>query len=73
MDRPIAPPPSAADLRAAIARSRIYAFHIAAELRMHPGTLSGYLNERRPLPPDLASRIAGTIARLADEAEADQP
>ena len=40
---------------------------------MHPGTLSGYLNERRPLPPDLASRIAGTIARLADEAEADQP
>jgi hypothetical protein len=69
MDRATAPTLSAADLRGALARSRIYAFHVAAELRMHPGTLSSYLNERRPLPPDLASRIAGTIARLADEAD----
>jgi hypothetical protein len=65
VDRRTAPSPSAADLRAALARSRVYAFHVAAELRMHPGTLSGYLNERRPLPADLAGRVADAIARLA--------
>jgi hypothetical protein len=61
--------PTPADLRAALARSRLYAWHVAAELRMHPGTLSTYLNERRALPPDLATRIATTIARLTEEAE----
>jgi hypothetical protein len=55
---------SAADLRASLARSRLYQFSVAAEVQMHPATLGAYLNERRPLPQDLARRIAEAIARL---------
>jgi hypothetical protein len=77
MDRPTDPTPSAADLRAALARSRFYRHQVAAKLQMHPDALGLYLNERRPLRPDLASRIAQTIDRLVDEAdrsaEADGP
>jgi plasmid maintenance system antidote protein VapI len=60
--------PSAADLRASIAYARLYLFQVAAALGVHPSTLSLQLNERRPLTPDQARRIAAVINRLADEA-----
>jgi plasmid maintenance system antidote protein VapI len=52
-------------LRAAIARARIPIYLVAAELRFHPSSLSVWLNERRPLEPDVAIRIAAAIKRLA--------
>jgi hypothetical protein len=59
---------SAADLRADLARSRLYLFTVAAEVQMHPTTLGTYLNEHRPLPQALARRIAEAIARLEQAA-----
>ena len=60
--------PTPGDLRAQIARERLY--FVAAELRWHPSTLSLYLNERRPLPRELAQRIAEAIDRVSGRARA---
>lgn len=60
--------PTAADLRASIARERFYLHTVAAELHVHPATLGAYLNERRPLPADLAQRIAEAVDRLGARA-----
>ena len=48
---------TAADLRALVARVRMSRYQLAARIGMHPTTLGMVLNERRPLPPDLAARI----------------
>jgi len=55
--------PSAADLRAQLARirPRIPFYILAARLRMHPVRLSALLNERRPLPADMAAKIQQAI------------
>jgi plasmid maintenance system antidote protein VapI len=53
--------PGAADLRAELARRRLPIFRVAARLDVHPTTLGKVLNERLPLSPELASRIASAI------------
>ncbi len=61
--------PSPRELRASIAANRLLLFLVAAELPMHPTTLGMWLNERRPMPPDIAIRIAAAIDRLARRAD----
>lgn len=58
--------PTAADLRALVARARVSRYQLAARVGMHPTTLGMVLNERRPLPPDLAARV---IEALRDARE----
>jgi hypothetical protein len=53
----MATPTSARELRAAIAANRRKYWQVAAGAGMHPATLSGYLNERKPLTPAIAERI----------------
>jgi len=52
--------PTAADLRAALARRRprLHLYELAALVRIHPVTLSAIFNERKPLDPTLAERVA---------------
>jgi plasmid maintenance system antidote protein VapI len=54
-------PPSAADLRSAIARRNILIYHLAARIGLHPSRLSLILNERVPLTPDLAAKIMRAV------------
>ncbi len=49
--------PTASDLRAAIARARMPLYLLAAQLQLHPSRLGLMLNERVPLPPEMAVRI----------------
>jgi hypothetical protein len=49
--------PSAADLRACRATRRMPLYVLAARVQLNPTTLGAVLNERVPLPPDLAERI----------------
>jgi plasmid maintenance system antidote protein VapI len=57
--------PTAADIRAELARRRLRAFVIAAKVGVHPNNLSGILHERRPLSPELAERIMRAITAEA--------
>jgi plasmid maintenance system antidote protein VapI len=57
------------DLRAAIARQRIPIYQLAAEVRLHPGRLAQMLNERIPLPNDVATRISKALDRSAGTME----
>ena len=50
-----------ADLRAEIARLRIPIFQLAARVDVHPGRMSRYLNERIPIPKNVARRIWLTL------------
>jgi plasmid maintenance system antidote protein VapI len=61
--------PTAGDIRAELARHRIPFYKLAAAISMHPVRLSAVLNERRPLSPDLAARIAEAIAKLSGAPE----
>ena len=58
---PMEPTTSAADLRALVARTRAPRYQLAAKLGMHPTTLGLLLNERRPLPAELAARIVAVL------------
>jgi len=49
--------PTAADLRAEIARRRQKLYVIAPRVGLHPNNLSLVLQEHRPLTPELAERI----------------
>ena len=49
--------PTAADLRAELARRRLKLYVIAPRVGMHPTNLSLVLQEHRPLSPDLAGRL----------------
>jgi plasmid maintenance system antidote protein VapI len=60
-------PPSAADLRAALARYRIPIYVLAAAVGQHPARVGAALSERAPLTPERARRIAAAIERLARE------
>lgn len=46
-----------ADIRAELARRRIAIFQIAAAVGVHPVRLGRMLNERVPLPPQVAQRL----------------
>lgn len=48
---------TAPDVRAAIARARVPLYLLAAQVQLHPSRLGLMLNERVPLPPELAARI----------------
>ena len=56
-----APQPTAADIRALCARRKILQYRLAAVVGVAPSRLSAMLNERAPLPPDLALRLARVI------------
>ena len=67
--------PTAADIRAELARHRLLGYVIATKVGIHPNNLSGILHERRPLSADLAVRLMAAIA-LAGEPRlliADEP
>ena len=53
--------PTAADLRAAIARSNRPLYVIAAEVGLHPSHLGQMLRERSPMRPDIAARIVRVL------------
>jgi hypothetical protein len=55
--------PTPADLRATIARQKIPLYELAALVRFHPSRLGAALNERIPMPPDLAVRIQQALER----------
>jgi hypothetical protein len=54
--------PTPAELRAKIAFLGLPLYIVAARAGMHPTRLGMVLNERLPLRPDLAEKIAGAIA-----------
>jgi plasmid maintenance system antidote protein VapI len=53
--------PTAADLRAAVARRQITLYKLASLVDCHPGRLGRILNERVPLSAALAERIARAL------------
>lgn len=59
---------TAADLRALVARARVSRYQLAARVGMHPTTLGMVLNERRPLPADLAARILEALRGVRESA-----
>src|SRR6266849_6098866 len=54
-------PPTAADLRAALARRRVTLYKLASDVGVHPGRLGQILNERLPLPEGLGERILRAV------------
>jgi plasmid maintenance system antidote protein VapI len=58
------PEPTAADIRALIARKQTPIYQLAARVRMHPARLSLVLNGKTPLTPALAARIAEALQEL---------
>jgi plasmid maintenance system antidote protein VapI len=52
-----------ADLRAQIARLQVPLYRLAATVGVHPGRLGQMLNERLPLPLDVAERINEALGR----------
>ena len=59
--------PTPADLRAQIARHRLHLYEIAADVGLHPGRLGSMLNERLPMPAEIAERITEAIGRAQHE------
>jgi plasmid maintenance system antidote protein VapI len=57
----LASTPSAADLRAQIARANLERYVLAGMIRVHPGRLSAMLNERIPIPVEIAARIEAAL------------
>ena len=55
--------PSAADLRALLARHEIRRYEIAPSVGLNPAKIGRLLNGREPLTPEVAQRIADAIAR----------
>jgi plasmid maintenance system antidote protein VapI len=55
--------PSAADLRALLARHEIRRYEIAPAVGLNPAKIGRLLNGREPLTPQLAQRIADAIQR----------
>lgn len=52
---------SAADLRAQRARLQVPIYLLAASVKLHPNTLGGMLAGRRPMPEDVAIRVAEAL------------
>ena len=59
--------PTAADLRAALARARVPIYVVAARVGAHPATLSRRLNGHWPLSEELARRLLEVIDAEARE------
>jgi hypothetical protein len=56
--------PSAEDLRAERARKQIELYVLAERVGVHPGRLGALLNERLPLRPAVAERIAEALRSI---------
>lgn len=56
-----------AELRAAIGRTGLPKYQIAAAAQLHPATLSRYLHGAIPVPQDIAERILRSCEELAAE------
>jgi hypothetical protein len=56
--------PSAEDLRAERARKQVDLYILAERVGMHPGRLGAMLNERLPLRPAIAERIAEALKSI---------
>jgi len=50
-------------LRAALARSELYRYELAARVNRDPSTLSQWLNGHKPIPIDVAQRILHECAK----------
>ena len=61
------PTPTAADLRAKLARLRVRIYEIAPEVGTHPTRLGLALNGRIPLSPDLARRMDDALNHREEE------
>lgn len=57
-------PPTAADLRAALARHGVRRYEIAPAAGIHPVRLGKLLNGRRKLTPETATRIWRAIEEV---------
>jgi plasmid maintenance system antidote protein VapI len=53
--------PTPGDLRAEIARRQILVYTLAAQIGLHPGRLGQMLNERLPMPVDVAARVGAAL------------
>jgi hypothetical protein len=53
--------PTAADLRAEVARHRLRLYDLASAAGMHPTRLGAVLNERVPMPVNVGQRIMAAI------------
>lgn len=60
---------SARELRAEIARRQLVIYELAPKVGLHPAHLGQVLRGRRPLNPDLATRIRAALLE-ADAADA---
>ena len=49
-----------------MARYRVRIYEIAPRVGLHPVKLGAILNERAPLSPELAARIAEAVKRTAE-------
>ena len=50
-------------LRAALARSELYRYELAARLKRDPSTLSQWLNGHKPIPVDVGEQILRECTR----------
>jgi hypothetical protein len=64
MSTPIGPAPSAADLRAAIARADLPIYIAAALAGMHPNRLSAYLGGRAPITAEIGQRVLRAVSEI---------
>jgi plasmid maintenance system antidote protein VapI len=63
----VAPVDSAQELRAEVARRLITIYQLAAKVGLHPSHLGQLLRGRRPLTPEMASRIRAALAETAPD------
>jgi hypothetical protein len=65
------PPVTAAELRAEVARRRVALYRLAADVGVNPNRLGSMLNERAPLPPEIAARVLHALGVEVPGAELD--
>jgi DNA-binding transcriptional regulator YdaS (Cro superfamily) len=63
----VAPIDSAQELRAEIARQMMPIYWLAPKVGLHPAHLGQALRGRRPLTPEMASRIRAALAEIAPD------
>lgn len=59
-------PPTPADLRAEIARKRIFLYQLAPPLGFNAVLIGRWLNRKAPMPEDVALRLARIIEQWGD-------
>ena len=65
--------PTAADLRAELARRQVPIYLLSTAVRMHPSRLGGYLNGSKELPNDLALQLMAAIREFYHHSSAPSP